>query len=256
MNKIQFQVYPNDVNILLWKCACNLLPCWQLNTVGLCPLQIWLNKEKGLVSNVVDKLGIRERVVTFTHYTTDFSVWIHTKPADHTVQEGSHVLASWSCHPWAEVAYVGKALALRSALTVFSHLSPRFPPCRTPAEQPQPSLEEKPMAKSWWWGALGPPYGAPRCLLTWALEIWVRFLQDEAFQHWCPVISVTLDVYVLPLSSPACNKTRFLCWYCSVAEADEKLRYFSLELVAAGMVLVQQLLADAIHYYYLLHSLQ
>lgn len=39
-----------------------------------------------------------------------------------------------------------------------------------------------------------------------------------------------------------------------IAKADEKLRCFNLELVTEGMVPEQQMLADGIHYYYLLHS--
>lgn len=54
MNKIQFQVYPDDVNVFPGD-ACLLLS-WQLCTVGLCSFQIWLIKEKDLISNLVGDL--------------------------------------------------------------------------------------------------------------------------------------------------------------------------------------------------------
>lgn len=203
MNKIQFQVYPNDANTLPWRCTRSLLPHWQLYTGGLCPFQIWLIKEKNLVSNLMGdlraKFGIKERVVTFTYYVTDFSIWIHTKPADHTVQERSRAPDGGSCHTWAEVAYVGKALVLLSALLsallllsfIILYLS--FPLAKHQLSGRSPAWEGKPMARSCGRGALGPPQGAPRCLLTRELEIWVGFLWDEASQHRCPILSVTSD---------------------------------------------------------------
>lgn len=56
MNKIQFQVYPNDANILPWRGTRSLPPHWQLYVVGLFPLQIWLIKEKDTVSDLVRSL--------------------------------------------------------------------------------------------------------------------------------------------------------------------------------------------------------
>lgn len=55
MNKIQFQVYPNDANILPWRCMQSLLLCWQLY-MAFCPFQIWLIKEQDLISKLAGDL--------------------------------------------------------------------------------------------------------------------------------------------------------------------------------------------------------
>lgn len=140
---------------------------------------------------------MRETIVTFTHYITDFflSEFIPNLQfysefiSYHTVQEGKHTLASWNCHPQAEVAYVGKVLILPSALLsalfllpfIIFHLS--FPLAKRQLSGCSPAWEGKPMARSWGWGALGPPQDVPCCLLTQTLKIWVGFLRDEASQH-------------------------------------------------------------------------
>lgn len=211
---------------------------------------------------------MRETVVTFTHYITDFfPIWIHTKPAilfwihtiPHCPGRKAH-LGQLELSPTGRsgLCWQGFNASFGSAFcpvpTAFYHLPPQFPTLKTAVEWLQPSLGRKTHGKEL---GMGSPGATPRCcLLTQTLKIWVGFLRDEASQHWCPVLWVTLDMHVLPPSSPACNGTRFFCSYCRIAEADEKLRCFNLDLVTAGMVPVQQMLADGIHYYYLLHSLK
>lgn len=97
-----------------------------------------------------------------------FPVWIHTRPADHTIQEGSH--------GWLELsprAYVGKALVLPSAsllpsLVIF-HLG--FPLTKHQLSSHGSAWEGKPMVRSW----DGEPWGHPEmhhtafCLRHWDL---------------------------------------------------------------------------------------
>lgn len=114
------------------------------------------------------------------------------------------------------------------ASTVFYHRPPRFPTCKTPARRPQPGWGRKTHGEEL---GTGSPGATPRCTTlpphsgTGDLG---GFSAWRGFQALMPRFKCYFR-QVLPPSSPACNRTRFFSSYCSVAEADEKLRCFNLE---------------------------
>lgn len=119
---------------------------------------------------------MRETVVTFTHYITDFflSEFIPNLQfysefiSYHTVREGKHTLASWTCHPTGRsgLCWQGFNTSFSSAFcpvpTAFYHLPPQFPTCKTPVEWLQPSLGRKTHGKEL---GMGSPGATPRCTM-------------------------------------------------------------------------------------------